>query len=114
MKRKALIYRPARNAMQSGTANTRRWKLEFVSDDRKFVEPVMGWIGSRDTTRQLGLTFHTQEEAIQYAQEMGLEYELRPPKQRQSQPKSYAHNFAYDRRQYSDIAVQRPSGAAGE
>ncbi len=38
-------YSPAKNAMQSGTYQTRYWKIEFETADR-WENPVMGWISS--------------------------------------------------------------------
>ena len=36
------IYVPARNAMQSGTFGTRKWKIDFDSRER-WENPLMGW-----------------------------------------------------------------------
>jgi hypothetical protein len=102
MQRKARIYKPAKTAMQSGSGKTDQWLLEFVSDDKKFVEPLMGWVGSRDTTRQIKLFFGTEAEAIAYAQAHDIPYELKEPKGRKIKPKSYAANFAANLRKYAD------------
>lgn len=104
MSRKAYLYLPAKTAMQSGAANTHRWVLEFVPQDKKSVDPVMGWISSADTARQLKMYFDSQEEAKRYAAENGIAVELRTPHQRSVKPKSYAANFATNRRNYSDVA----------
>ncbi len=114
MQRKAIIYTPAKNAMQSGTRNTQSWILEFASDDRKFVDEMMGWIGGADTTRQLKLKFDSEAEAIAYAEEHNLAYETREPHQRSPHPKSYAKNFAFDRRKYSDIAANLKEKLGGQ
>lgn len=106
MERTALIYQPAKTAMQSGRGKTKRWILEFISPDSTFVDPTMGWIGSRDTTRQLKLIFESQAEAIEYAQSLDVPYVVREPREKKVRPKSYAANFAYDRRSYSDVANQ--------
>jgi hypothetical protein len=105
MTRKAFLYLPAKTAMQSGTANTARWVLEFRPQDKKSIDPVMGWISSADTTRQLKLYFDSQEDAQRYAAENGIAVELRQPHQRKTKPKSYAANFATNRRNYSDVAA---------
>lgn len=112
MNRKAIIYKPAKNAMQSGLANTSHWVLEFASDDRKAVDPVMGWISSADTTRQLRMYFATQDEAESYARENDISWELRQPHSRAVKPKSYAANFAYNRREYTDIVPKNNSANA--
>jgi NADH dehydrogenase (ubiquinone) Fe-S protein 4 len=40
--RKVQIFSPTQNAMQSGTFNTRLWRLEFDTQDR-WENPLMGW-----------------------------------------------------------------------
>jgi hypothetical protein len=92
------IYRPAKNAMQSGRANSRQWLVEFEPTDRKQPDPLMGWSGSRDTRSQLRLKFDSKEEAVAFAQREGYDYtvtEERPAKA--PKPKSYADNFRFDR-----------------
>jgi NADH dehydrogenase (ubiquinone) Fe-S protein 4 len=39
------IYRPCKNAMQSGTDNTLRWEIEFETRER-WENPLMGWSSS--------------------------------------------------------------------
>ena len=38
----AKIYKPARTAMQSGSAKTKNWLLEFEPEEPRSVEPLMG------------------------------------------------------------------------
>lgn len=40
--RKVRIFVPARNNMQSGVNNTKKWKLEFDTRER-WENPLMGW-----------------------------------------------------------------------
>ena len=92
------IYRPFKNAMQSGRANTQQWTAEFQPGDRKLPDPLMGWAGSRDTRSQVRMKFDSKEAAIAFAQKHGYTYELKdadpvPP----PAPKAYADNFRYDR-----------------
>ncbi|RMD88477.1 MAG: ETC complex I subunit [Alphaproteobacteria bacterium] len=89
----ARIYRPTKSAMQSGVRNTRHWVLEFDPEDRLFVEPLMGWTGSRDTRRQIRLRFPTRDDAVRYAQRHGLPFEVLPEHARRHHPRSYADNF---------------------
>lgn len=98
---RARIYRPSRNAMQSGTAQTRRWVLEFFRGDARYIEPLMGWTGSTDTQGQVRLYFDSQAEAEAYAKAHGIAYTLLPPKSRRPniRPQGYAENFATNRRQ---------------
>src|SRR5919206_4380379 len=49
----ARIYKPAKTAMQSGTARTKQWLLEFDREQPREIEPLMGWTRSGDTRQQL-------------------------------------------------------------
>ncbi len=97
MSQKARIYRPTKNAMQSGRANTQRWVLEFEPTMRKEIDPLMGWSGSGDTKTQSSLRFATREDAIGFAERNGLDFTVEAPKERVIKPKSYADNFSPDR-----------------
>lgn len=92
----ARIYKPAKTAMQQGTAKTRDWLLEYEPPQRT-TDPLMGWVGSRDTRAQLRLSFDTKEEAIAYAEKHGILYTVIEPKDRTVKPKAYADNFAFNR-----------------
>jgi hypothetical protein len=70
----AVIYKPARSAMTSGTARTRDWKLRFEPRSAPFVEPLMGWTGNDDTLAQVELSFPSAEAAIAYARRQGLQF----------------------------------------
>jgi hypothetical protein len=94
----AKIYRPARNAMQSGTAKSQDWVLEFDSDVKRTVDPLMGWIGNADTNTQVRLTFETREEAIDYARRQGIPFQVTEPRAAKRIIKAYADNFAAGRR----------------
>jgi hypothetical protein len=93
----AKIYKPAKNAMQSGWANTRKWLLVYEPQRAKRIDDLMGYTGSDDTTRQVRLTFESQDEAIAYAEKHGLSYEVQEPHARQLRIKAYADNFKYSR-----------------
>jgi len=93
---KARIYKPAKNAMQSGFFKRNFWLLEFEPAKQKTVEPLMGWTSSGDTQGQLRLKFATKEEAVAFATEKGYEFELNEPKPRKFIKKSYADNFKYE------------------
>jgi NADH dehydrogenase (ubiquinone) Fe-S protein 4 len=40
--RRARIFRPARDAPQSGWNNTKQWKIELDNRER-WVNPLIGW-----------------------------------------------------------------------
>lgn len=90
----AKIYRPARNAMQSGTAKSKDWVLEFDNDTVRTVDPLMGWIGNGDTSTQVKLTFETRDEAIDYARRQGIPFQVTEARTPKRVIKSYAENFA--------------------
>ena len=60
----ARIYRPAKTAMQSGTAKTEDWVLEFAPAEARVKDPLMGWTGSSDTQSQVQLKFETVDAAV--------------------------------------------------
>ena len=93
---RARIYRPAKNAMQSGRAKTRLWVLEFVSTERD-IDPLMGWTGSTDTNPQVKLQFESKEAAVAYATKHGIDFQLVEPKTPRPLLKAYADNFKADR-----------------
>ncbi len=55
----ARIFKPARNAMQSGTAKTKEWVLEYEPETARTVEPLMGWTSSSDMQQQVHLRFES-------------------------------------------------------
>jgi hypothetical protein len=91
------IYRPAKNAMQSGTAKTRSWVLEYEPASRRDPDPLMGWASADDTLNEVHLRFLTLAEAIAFAKKRGLDYVVGEPHDLRFKPKSYAENFRYDR-----------------
>ena len=95
---RARIFLPPRSAMQSGTAKTHRWVLEYEPETAKIRDPLMGWTGSDDMRSQIRLTFETREAALAYAEAQGIPYDLEIPATRVKKPKSYADNFRFDRK----------------
>jgi hypothetical protein len=73
----ARIFSPAKTAMQSGTARTGYWVLEFDPELPRKIDPLMGYTTSADMKSQIRLTFETREEAIAYAQKNGIAYRVR-------------------------------------
>ncbi len=93
----ARIYKPAKSAMQSGTARTEEWVLEHQQSSAREIDPLMGWTGSRDMGSQVVLTFATRDEAVAYAERNGIAYELAEPQPRKPVRKSYSDNFKFGR-----------------
>jgi len=93
----ARIYRPARTAMQSGRAKTKRWVLDYEPAEARGVEPLMGWTSSADMASQVKLWFDTAEEAVAYAERNAIPYQLFEPKERVTKPMAYSDNFRWGR-----------------
>jgi hypothetical protein len=95
----ARIYKPAKTAMQSGTARSRDWVLDYEPEKPRVIEPLMGWTSSADMKQEVQLHFATREEAVAYCEREGIAYRVfeaseAPPRS----GLSYADNFAYHRR----------------
>ena len=97
---RARIFQPARNAMQSGTARSRGWVLEFTPATEREIDPLMGWTSSGDTQSQVTLRFDTREQAEAYAKARGIRAEVQVPQKRavNIRLRGYGENFAPDRR----------------
>jgi hypothetical protein len=91
--RTARIYQQGTRATQSGKARADNWVLESEPAEARRADPLMGWVGSGDTDRQIRLTFPTLEAAQGYAEREGLVAEVVPPPQRRLILQSYAENF---------------------
>nr|XP_058918855.1 NADH dehydrogenase [ubiquinone] iron-sulfur protein 4, mitochondrial isoform X2 [Kogia breviceps] len=65
--RKVRIFVPARNNMQSGVNNTKKWKMEFDTRER-WENPLMGWASTADPLSNMVLTFSTIDDAIAFAE----------------------------------------------
>ena len=78
--------------MQSGTAKTNKWILEFITKDPT-RNPLMVWESSSDTLTELKLEFPSKELAINYAKKKKIDFNLIEPKKRKMVKKSYADNF---------------------
>jgi len=93
----ARIFKPAKNAMQSGLGRTKSWVLEFDQNAPREIEPLMGWTSSTDMRQQLRLRFPTKEEAVAYAEREGIAYRVEEPQARVRRSISYSDNFKFNR-----------------
>ena len=94
----ARIYRPAKNAMQSGKAKIKDWVLDFEPASARRADPLMGWTQTTDMDGQVRLSFETSEEAVAYAQAHNIPYQLFEPHVPTQKPKAYSDNFKFDRK----------------
>jgi hypothetical protein len=95
----ARIYRPAKTAMQSGKAKAQDWVLEFEPSDARRPDPLMGWTQTGDMEScEVRLTFESKDEAVRYAEDHGIAFQLFDPKPAKRIIKAYADNFAFNRK----------------
>ena len=94
--KKAKIYKPTRTAMQSGKRNIKNWLLEFDSLDTG-INPLTGWISSKDTMSEVKLEFSTKAQAVNYAEKNNIDYYVIEPQKTKIIKKSYANNFLKDK-----------------
>ena len=90
--KKAKIYIPTKTAMQSGKRNSKKWILEFETQDTG-TNSLMGWETSTDTMSEVKLEFNSKELAINFAKKNNIEYYIVDPQKRRIVKKSYTENF---------------------
>ncbi|XP_002736684.1 NADH dehydrogenase [ubiquinone] iron-sulfur protein 4, mitochondrial-like [Saccoglossus kowalevskii] len=91
------IFVPTKNAMQSGTHNTRNWRIEFDTRER-WENPLIGWSSSADPLSNLSVPFKSKEAAIKFAEKNGWRYEVEEKHERTPKVKSYGANFSWDKK----------------
>ncbi|HRW28982.1 MAG: ETC complex I subunit [Alphaproteobacteria bacterium] len=91
----ARIFKPTKNAMQSGMKRSKKWHFEYAPEKARSLDPLMGWTGSSDMKSQIRLTFDTKQEAVAYAERNGIDYVVQEPHTRKKRLKSYADVFAF-------------------
>jgi len=85
--------------MQSGSANTKAWMVDFEPEAPRRVEPLMGWTSSGDMRQQLRLRFDSKEEAAAYCERHGIPYQVFESEPLKRRVISYADNFSFKRRE---------------
>jgi hypothetical protein len=90
--KKAKIYIPTKNSMQSGLGKSDKWLIEFEIENTG-INPLMGWETNSNTLSELNLEFSTKELAIEYAKKNKIDFEIIEPQKRKTVKKSYADNF---------------------
>ncbi|KAI6699377.1 hypothetical protein NL676_013701 [Syzygium grande] len=97
LRRRVVIYSPARTATQQGSGKVGRWKINFVST-QKWENPLMGWTSTGDPYANVGdagLGFDSEEAARSFAERHGWEYVVKKPHTPLLKPKAYADNFKW-------------------
>ena len=97
-KMSANIYKLPKAVTQSG-CGLDKWVLEYSLDTRQEVEPLMGWTAGREMKEtELRLTFDTLNDAIAYASNNNIAYQVVAPKTIKPHIRLYSDNFRYDQR----------------
>ncbi|PON91136.1 NADH dehydrogenase ubiquinone Fe-S protein 4, mitochondrial [Trema orientale] len=81
LRRRVIIYSPARTATQQGSGKVGKWKINFLST-HKWENPLMGWTSTGDPYANVGeaaLTFDSEEAAKAFAEKYGWQYEVKKP-----------------------------------
>ncbi|KAL7090132.1 hypothetical protein ACP275_12G021400 [Erythranthe tilingii] len=97
LRRRVLIYSPARTATQQGSGKVGRWKINFLST-QKWENPLMGWTSTGDPYANVGdagLSFDSEEAAKAFAERHGWEYTVKKHHTPLLKVKSYADNFKW-------------------
>ncbi|KAE8057047.1 hypothetical protein FH972_013769 [Carpinus fangiana] len=97
LRRRVIIYSPARTATQQGSGKVGRWKINFLST-QKWENPLMGWTSTGDpyaNVGEAGLSFDSEEAAKAFAEKLGWEYEVKKRHTPLLKAKSYAENFKW-------------------
>jgi len=100
MSRKVYVFSPTKSAMQSGAEKVGWWKVEFENPER-WRNPLMGYVSSADPASNLKMKFQSKEEALNYVEKMGYDYELsdsvypEEPSNDRGLIKSYSDVFKY-------------------
>ena len=93
------IYKPSKTAMQSALGKTKKWLAEYISNEDKIKDNLMGWNSSSDTKSQIKVFFDSKEQAIEWAKNNNYQYFVDEPKVRKVKIKSYASNFDINRKE---------------
>lgn len=90
------IYKPSKNAMQSGRAKAEGdWILEYETETPRVPDPLMGWNSCGDTLNQVRLKFASVDDAVAFAHGKGWAYTVQTTQQRRVKPRNYGDNFKY-------------------
>ncbi|CAN0864876.1 NADH dehydrogenase [ubiquinone] iron-sulfur protein 4, mitochondrial [Linum grandiflorum] len=97
LRRRVVIYSPARTATQQGSGKLGKWKINFVST-QKWENPLMGWTSTGDPYANVGdsaLSFDSEAGAKEFAERHGWDYVIKKHHTPLLKPKSYADNFKF-------------------
>lgn len=84
--------------MSSGRAKSLDWILEYETDEPHAIDPLTGNAISTDTREQIRITFDSLEDAVAYAKANDIPHRVHGSQTVKRIPRSYADNFAFDRK----------------
>ena len=88
------IFKKYKSPTQSGKANTNLWIMEFLSNNDRFQEQIMGWTGSINMyPNEVKLQFKNKEEAINFAKKNKLEFFVQESNKQKFTIKTYVNNY---------------------
>lgn len=87
------IIRLSKSAMQSGL-DDKTWCMRGIRkcDSRSHYKAI-GWVSSTSMDNEIDIQFSTKHEAVRFAEDNLLEYEIIEPIQQAIPKKSYSNNF---------------------
>ncbi|KMZ55972.1 NADH dehydrogenase (Ubiquinone) Fe-S protein 4 [Zostera marina] len=97
LRRRVVIYSPARTATQQGSGKLGEWKINFMST-QKWENPLMGWTSTGDPYANVGdsaLSFDSEEAAKEFANKHGWDYTVKKHNTPLLKVKLYADNFKW-------------------
>jgi len=95
--RRVRIFMPAKNAMQSGTNATKKWRIEFDAWER-WENPLMGWCSTGDPLSNTIVEFSDLEDAIAYCEKNRWNFEIEEPQKLRRLRKVYGDNYSWNKR----------------
>ena len=93
---KYIIYKNKKSPTQSGKLHKEFWVLEHINTKGFKTDLLTGW-KSTDTNLIKKMKFLSKEEAILYAKNYRLDFEILKEVNKEMSNKSYADNFKYKR-----------------
>ncbi|CAH1398773.1 unnamed protein product [Nezara viridula] len=93
----AIIQKPAKNAMQQGTANTKGFIMKYPNDVT-WENPLMGWISGANSLKDVEIRFPTKESAAYFAKKNGWKLFIPKETPKKRVKRGYGENFAWNKR----------------
>ncbi|KII67190.1 NADH dehydrogenase [ubiquinone] iron-sulfur protein 4, mitochondrial [Thelohanellus kitauei] len=92
--RMAVIYKKARNTMQSATYRPDQWMIRYEAQNQ-WENPLMGWVSSADPLSNIDIDFDDIKDAIAYCNKYGISFTIRQPAKTKPSFATYAENFSW-------------------